>query len=465
VRGKKILLLSLIAMFLSVMIVGNNPALAVPRTHIYIAPALIPGPGETGNVGDEFLMACKIDNAADVAAVQVTIGYAPYVSVLTASEFTEGDFMSNDGNPTLFFYTVDAFQGTFTVVIVRSGGIGNPGANGEGTLFTWKFKVIEAGSCAIPIVSSILLNSNGSPIGHYNTGAFYNGNTASLIRVNLPDGRKVKAGDTFTICPKVRNDGDDPLIVRVRLDISRLEDGRQIQIRSGQTYTGGGLGEPLPYTYLYVDEFNEWYYEWNNDPTNLFGIPDGSYIEGDAHAEWASLYSFEAIALGGKEIAEITLEGYTQYPNGATEAVDIDVYDVTAGFAWWGSLYGTPSWDWHGVRWTSDSVLATCPYLANETNLNNVQVLVYNYHGDAPDVIRLDSMRLKVEFAAITPVIPEEYEILPGEELELDCITWLSDVDHVGSYELTATIEYTEDGFSWNSWESQQKTLNFWIVP
>lgn len=465
-RGKKILLLSLIAMFLSVMFVGNNPALSAPSTTIYLNPALLPGPGQTGSIGDEFWVSVMIKDAVNVWAVQFTVAYAPYVSVLTASEFTEGTFMSEDGtHPTMAFYTVDAFHGEFTAVILRTGPEPRVGAYGDGELLTFKFKVIKAGSYPITIEDSILLDSDGNQISHKTIDGFYHGNTASLVRVNLPDGRKVTAGDTFTICPKVRNDGDEPLIVRVRLDIARLEDGRQIQLRSGQTYTGGGLGEPLPYEYLYLDEFDEWYYEFTGDPLNVLGEPDGLYIEGNVDAQWASLYSFEDIDLGGKEIADIWVEGYTRYPNGFTEGVDIDLYGLPA-FAWWGSCYGTTDWGWHGTRWIDgESVLQQEPYLADEAELNAVQLLIYNFLGDAPDVIQIDSMRLKVEFAAITPVTPPTYEVLPGDLLELDCITWLSNMDHVGTYELTATIEYSQDGFSWNSWESKQKTLTFWIVP
>jgi hypothetical protein len=465
VRGKKILLLPLIAMFLSVMFMGN-PALAAPKTTLYLDPALLPGPGQTGMVGDEFWVSVMIKDAADVWAVQFTVTYAPYVSVLTASEFTEGTFMSDGGtHPTMFFYTVDTFHGEFTAVILRTGAEPRVGASGDGELLTFKFKVIEAGSCPLGIEDSILLNSDGYQISHNTIGGFYQGTSASLIRVNLPDGRKVTAGDTFTICPKVRNDGEEKVNVTVRFDLVRLEDGRQIQIRAGQTYTGGGLGEPLPYEYLYLDEFNEWYYEFTGDPLNALGEPDGLYIEGNADAQWASSYSFEDIDLAGKEIANIWVEGYTRYPNGFTEGVDIDLYGLPA-FAWWGSCYGTSDWGWHGTRWIDgESVLQQEPYLADEATLNAAELLIYNYLGDAPDVIQIDSMRLKVEFAAITPVIADTYELLPGQELELPCVTWLSNIDHAGTYELTATIEYTSDFFSWNSWASKQKTLTFWIVP
>jgi hypothetical protein len=453
-------------MLFSVMMVDIQ---APPIASIEIDPPLVPGPGQEGWPGYEGSINVMIKGVANVWAIQFSVKVTPYVSVLTVSELTEGDFMSAGGtHPTFFYYTTDAFEGKYTFVIMRRGGEPRVGASGDGLLASFKIKAVEAGESPIDLIDTILLDPQGMMIPHKVRGGFYAGPTASLIRVNLPDGRRVTAGDAFPISAKVRNDGEIPLNVTVRLDISRVEDARKIVIHPGQTYTGGGVGEPLPFEYLYVDEFNEWYYEFNGDPTNLLGEPDGNYIEGDINAQWASLYSFEAIDLGGREIANIWVETYARFPNGFTEAVDIDLYGFSSvsSFAWWGSAWGSTDWGWVGTRWIDgESVLQQQPELADETELNNVELLVYNYHGDAPDVMQVDSMRLKVEFAAIIPVEWPIYEILPGEELELDNVVWLSGLDHVGSYELTASIEYTSEDFHWNSWGSMQKTSFFTIEP
>jgi hypothetical protein len=464
VRGKNILLLSLIAMMLSVTMVGINPTTAAPATMLSITPDKL-----DGHAGDEFEMSVNIDNADNLWAVQFTVKVQPWVSVLTASNILEGDFMDEGGSHlTYFTYTTDSFEGTFTVVIFRMSAPPRIGVAGDGTLATFKLFVVESGESPIELIDTILLDPDGNHLPHKTSDAFYQGPTARLIRINMPDGRKVKVGTSFPIQAKVQGRGDIDLTVRVRFDITRLEDSRTIRIYSGQTYLGGGLGEPREFEYFYVNEFNEWYYEWTGDPTNLFGEPDGSYIEGRNNAEWASLYGFEDVTLGVREIADIYLEGYTQYPNGATDAVDIDCYGFSSvqTFAWWGSLYGSPTWGWGGVRWTSDSVLTTQPELGDETEFNNVEMLVYNYHGDAPDVIRADSMRLRVEWAQITPVAIPDDEVGPYPcELEMDPVTWHSVEDHIGTYEVTATIEYQSEGFKWNSWGSAQKSMFFWIVP
>lgn len=468
-RGKNILWLSLIAMILGTMMVniGVSP---VTNTKLYITPTRIPLADEgLGHVGDSYVMSVNIDNVEDLWAVGFTIKFAPYVSVLVISELYEGTFMSQDGWPTFFTYSVNAFEGTAGITLLRlPSGPSRIGASGDGILMTFKMTVVEAGDSPIDIVDDILLDSTGSSIDHQSTGSLYYGVTAALIRATVLPGRKVPVGETLYLESKVRNDGDVPLFVRVRHDISRIEDGRVIRLYAGQSYYGGGLGEPRPYEYVYVDEFDEWYYEFDNPPENLLGEPDGSYIESDTNAAWASMFSFEDIELGGMPIADIFLEGYCQYPNGATANVDIDMYDVSPGqgipFAWWGSLYGGPSWGWVSPRWTADSVLTCSPWLADKAAFNDVWILVYNYLGSATDIMRIDSLRLRVEYSTIVPVDPVVFVVNPGEELVLDPVVWLAESEHVGSYEMTTTLEYTDVQFKWNSWASKQKTAAFSIV-
>jgi len=447
--------------------IGVSP---VTNTKLSITPTRIPAAQEgLGHAGDTYSMSVNIDNVADLWAVGFTIKFAPYVSVLVISELNEGTFMSQNGWLTFFYTSVSSFDGTAGVTLLRLPMGGDRiGASGDGILMTFKMTVVEAGESPIEIIDDVLLDSDGSPIAHQSTGSYYYGATASLIRATVLPGRKVRVGETLNLESKVRNDGDTPLFVRVRHDISRIEDARAIRLYAGQSYYGGGLGEPLPYEYVYVDEFDEWYYEFDNPPENLFGEPDGSYIESDINAAWASMYSFEDIELGGMPIADIFLEGYCQYPNGATENVDIDMYDVSPGqgipFAWWGSLYGLPDWGWVSPRWTTDSVLTSSPWLADKDAFNDVWILVYNYHGSATDIMRIDSLRLRVEYSTIVPVSSPIFVVNPGEELVLDPVVWLAESEHVGSYEMTTTIEYTDVEFKWNSWASQQKTAAFSIV-
>lgn len=474
-RGKHILMLPLIAMLFGVMMVniGVSPA----ATEVWMEPTgHVPGPGELMHPGEIYSVTVGVNDVVDLWAAQITVEFAPFITVLSSQDYAEGDFLSSN-NPypqgTAFFAVPNPVTGSVTSIVMRTGKTsgGRVGASGSGVIATFNLLVMEVGESPLELGETILLDSNGDLIPHgTGAGAFFHGTTGYLIRVNMPDGRKVKVGTPFHISAKVRNDGDLPLLVRVHFLIHRMDDGRNIEIYAGQNYAGGGVGEPLPFEYLYVNEFNEWYYDWTGDPSNLFGDADGSYIESGANADWASLYGFDDITLAGREIDNIWCETYAQYPNGPTEAVDIDLYGFSSvsAFAWWGSGFAGFDWAWRGLRWVgSDSVMTAMPELADETELNNLELLVYNYHGDAPDIMRVDAIRLRVDFASITPVDLNEvtYELLPGEELDLGDITWTAATDHIGSYTLSAAIEYTNQEWKWNSYGSSPKTLSFWIVP
>lgn len=476
VRGKtkNILWLSLIAMILGTVLVNVGISAKPPRIAVLeISPETIPASG-LGHPGDEYTLSINVDRVTNLWTVGFEIHFRPFASVLVASQLTEGPFLKEGwdwSGSTSFAKSIDTLNGIIFASITR---MPEPftnrkeGISGDGTVMTFKLTVLEAGDSPIDLVNTMLIDPDGNPIPHKASSSKYLGPTAVLAdasqgAIHIDD---VVAGETLNIGSKVTNNGDIPLYVRVRFDFDRAEDGRRIVIRAGQNYAGGGLGEPLPFEYLYLDEFNEWFYEWNNPATNALGTPDGAYIEGDVDAQWASLYSFEDISLAGREIDNIQIEGYSQYPNGATEAVDIDLYGFSSaqGFAWLGSNFGTAAWGWHGVRWIgADRVSDVMPELRDETELNNMELLIYNYVGNAPDVIRVDSMRLRVEFAAITPVIPGYFEVLPGETLDLDDVTWPSNLDHVGSYTVSATVEYTSDFSHWNSWGAEPETETFAI--
>lgn len=458
--------LSLVAMLLSVTMVNIGIA-GIPQAKLSIDPTRLPEKsGTLGHPGDEYIVSINIEKVQGLYAAGFTVKYAPYVSVLVASDVQEGPFLEQGGN-TVFLYTINAFKGEVKVGMTL---LGAPaGVSGEGTLATLKFTVREAGESPIELVDVYLFDINGDLMGVDSWDSFYYGPTADLVRATLAEGRVISVSSSSATFENVlRNDGDVTLKVRTRFDLERMEDGRRVTIYAGQNYAGGGLGEPLPYDYIYLDEFNEWYYEWNNPATNALGTPDGSYIEGDANAQWASLYSFEDISLAGREIAYIEIEGYSQYPNGATEGADIDLYAFTSvqGFAWLGSNYGTATWGWHGVRWTADKVTDVCPELRDEATLNGMELMFYDYYGVAPDIMRVDSCRLKISWSPITPVVVPTYDLEPYVgPTEFDPMT-IAEVttDMIGSYTCTATCEYTLEGIVWNAGD-KVRTFNFRIVP
>jgi hypothetical protein len=452
VRGKRLFVLALVFMFAGMML--SNIAFAGPHAKIYVSPRDIP----EAMPGDVISVDIMVYNVEDLYTFAFKLSYAPFATTMYVKKVidvagTPKEFLPNPHKGDIddeFHYVVDTLEGTVAIgysLRAEDYTTGFSCLEDSAVLATVEFVVVDAGDCTLGLHNTELYNSVGDSIGHSAFDGYYHGAYADLTEgVSMSPGRAINLaeGNELIIQASFENFATMPLDVRVRFDIFG-EDASFRNFFSGQIFNT----VPPPSEYLYVDEFSEWYYEWNNPPENLFGEPDGNYIMGDANAQWASLFSFEDITLGLREIADITLEGYLRYPNGATDAVDVDVYDVPGGFAWFGSLWGTSDWGWHGVRWTSDSVLTTSPRLADETELNNLLILVYNYHGDAPDIIELDSLRLRVDFASVAPATPPAYTLGPGDTLTVTA-SWVLIPEDIGRYYGVAYVEFSA-GTYWNT--------------
>jgi hypothetical protein len=452
VRGKRLFVLALVFMFAGMML--SNVAFAGPHAKIYVSPADIP----EAMPGDVISVDIMVYNVEDLYTFAFKLSYAPFATTMYVKKVidvagTPKEFLPNPHKGDIddeFHYVVDTLEGTVAIgysLRAEDYTTGFSCLEDSAVLATVEFVVVDAGDCTLGLHNTELYNSVGDWIGHSAFDGYYHGAYADLTDgVSMSPGRAINLaeGNELILQASFENFATMPLDVRVRFDIFG-EDASFRNIFGGQIFNT----VPPPSEYLYVDEFNEWYYEWNNPPENLFGEPDGNYIEGTSNAQWASLYSFEDITLGDREIVDLTLEGYARYPNGATDAVDIDVYDVPGGFVWFGSLWGTSDWGWHGVRWTSDSVLTTSPRLADETELNNLEILVYNYHGDAPDTIELDSMRLRVDFASVSPATPPAYTLASGDTLTVTA-KWVLIPEDIGRYYGVAYVEFSA-GTYWNT--------------
>jgi hypothetical protein len=453
VRGKNIFVLALVLMFAGMTL--NNVAFAPsPHAKIYVSPTDIPA----AMPGDVISVDIMVYNVEDLYTFAFELSYAPFGTTMFVKKVidvagTAKEFLPNPHKGDIddeFHYVINTLDGTVGIgytLRVEDYDHGFSCLEDSAVLATVQFVVVDAGDCTLGLHNTALYNSDGDWISHSAFEGYYHGAYADLadpVLIYSP-GRTVNLKETneLILQTTIHNFATVPLDVRARFDIFG-EDASFRNIYAGQMYNT----VPPPSEYLYVDEFNEWFYEWNNPPENLFGEPDGDYIEGTANAQWASLYSFEDITLAGREIVDLTLEGYTRYPNGATDAVDADVYDIPGGFVWFGSLWGTADWGWHGVRWTADSVLTCSPRLADETELNNLEILVYNYHGDAPDTIELDSMRLRVDFASVAPATPPVYTLAPGDTLTVSA-KWVLIPEDIGKYYGTVYAEFSA-GTYWN---------------
>jgi hypothetical protein len=466
VRGKNTIWLSLIALLLTSLIVSIGSG-ATP-VKLSILPSVIPKPPAFGHIGDSFEMAVEIESVVDLWSIGVTIKYAPYGRPIVAGMVMEGDFLAQGGYKTNFVYKVDVFKGELKIAVTRLLTYGLPveGASGDGVIATFVFTVAEAGSTDIEIVEVDMRDSNFDPIGPFNTfGSKYYGCYANLIGVSMPDGHNPHVGDAITFASSAKNFGDLPVTVRTRFDLERLEDGRRIKIYSGQNYAGGGLGEPLPFEYLYVDGWSE-LGEWNNEGASMVGEPDGNYMWADSAYAFSGLYTFEDIDLAGREVANVDLQGYTSQPDGST-GWDFDPYIFPWG-AWCDSMGGSSAFAWTGGRYYKGGPYDMPEYyidgaIHTEEGINSAEVFIENYCPSGPEQ-RIDAMRWKVEFSPIVPVDPVCETIGPYPEEHVFAPFTIGTIteDMVGTYIITATLEYTIAGTAWVE-GAKTRTISFSI--
>ena len=468
-RRKNILWISLIATLLVPMLIVNISN-AQEDAVLYIDPPVIPTDGTMGHPGDTFDMNIKIENVIDLWSIAFIVDYVPFGRPLIVGAPAEGDFMigGEDNYQTSFTYKIDVLKGQLKIGIVRiprdrdKPWIELPvvGASGSGTLATFKLTVNEAGDSDIEFTDVQVLDSNIDPIACDIINGYYYGPTADLVEggktwahVVPPGNRRVVPGEQQSFHSKVVNNGDVPLKVRTTFDMWR-EDGEFMALGAGQ-WSYGFAPIPVWYEYLYVNEYSEWLeWDWTNPGSSLFGEPDGDYAESIVSDGITSLYGFEDITLlPNAIISNVKLEGYTQYPNGATDAVDIDCY--SSGFTWYGSLFGTPDWGWHYPRWVGADLSDEYPAALTEEGLNDVDLLLYNFLGSADDPMRVDSVRLLVEmtYPRFIPLKGDEpvYVLEPGEELILDPAIWDITEYDTGKYYCTLTCWYSYNGDLWTA--------------
>jgi len=335
------------------------------------------------------------------------------------------------------------------------------GADGDVTLATLKLKIMEAGNCPIDLIETKLYDHLAHLITCTVVGGYYYGMVADLVHLTLANRpRSLTLDGNQIFHTKVRNDGDMPLYVKVRIDNVRIEDGTKISHWAGQTWTTAPSRAP---EYYYVDNFTNTRSTWTKygSAPYLDAVGDGNYIEaptGDTLQD--RFYTFQDIDLSdGAKIKTVTLEGYTNGPY--DEAHDFDMY--SGSFTWLGSLYATGDWKWVGTRWADAPASDMDPTLLTEAGFNAYSLLVYNY-GAAPGPGNIiDCMRFKVEFyPPVDPPTTPVYVCPPKGTLALDDSMWVLRSSDLGTYAVTGTAYFSLYGSTW--FESEKVQTRTWHV-
>jgi hypothetical protein len=405
-----------------------------------------------GGPGDRFSIDIEARNVKDLYTFGFAVQFVPHAWTLVVSSVSEGPFLGEGGYETDFYYSIDTFGGYVYVTGTRLGPT-TPGVSGTGIIATVGFAVEDVGESPLDLVDTELFDSTGSLMGHTVKGSHYYGPRVDLLDqdVDAIPGFKVNVNYNSEVrfTSAVHNPGTMPLYVKAQFSI--WSEATLVNVQNGQTYIGD-LARAMEY--LYVDSYSPWLeWDWTNPGASVIGEPDGNYAESIVNAAMSSEYGFEDITLGPYDYIEtVRLQGYCRYPNGPTDAVDIDVYTTAPTvFDWLGSLYGGSDWAWVGPRWVDADVTDVLPMLqGNDPGpINSLSVLLYNYEGNAANPMQVDSLRLQVIFARAVPLSVPLTMINPGETLELDDAVWVISPDLMGNYIVTASCWFSQDGATW----------------
>jgi hypothetical protein len=240
---------------------------------------------------------------------------------------------------------------------------------------------------------------------------------------------------------------------------------------------GSGVAITADYTYFGTPGANP----------HILDEIDGNYVHSDVASAWSSLYTFEDLSplmpyLGIYEvISNVDFYGYCRIEK--PDINDIDPYAFTYAdgeyydFCWVDSWGQTMDWSWSGLKHYKDQLdfPEYYGYPLTPESVDNTELLLYNYVG-GPDGLgtwmSVDAAKMLVEFATIIPTDPEcgLVVIEPGEEIELDVVTWVPVLDHVGKYNVQCILEYSEKythdpnvGYHWRNMGEKVRTFSFWV--
>jgi general secretion pathway protein D len=146
---------------------GGNPGGGAPASQPPPQPQAPPPPALVNfmppnvfaRVGDEIKIQVQISQATQVGSVPFHVAYNPKILQFVQGE--EGEFLKKDGASTIF----NAQASTLSQVFVALARLGvGTGADGEGTLCTFTFKALAAGTASLTFTEAMVLDAAGEPL-------------------------------------------------------------------------------------------------------------------------------------------------------------------------------------------------------------------------------------------------------------------------------------------------------------
>ena len=130
------------------------PATPAPAGELLVLPPLPKPPARLSFAGDtkvktgaEFALTAQVANVEKLYSAPLFVSYDP--ALLELVTVTEGDFLAQFGQSTVFSFTPNVEAGQ--VVIGYKQGVGGTGASGGGALFTLKFRSKAAGTAKVEL--------------------------------------------------------------------------------------------------------------------------------------------------------------------------------------------------------------------------------------------------------------------------------------------------------------------------
>ena len=149
------------------------------------------------SVGDTFTVEVNVFQATDLYGFQFDLGFDP--TILQATGFTEGTFLSSIGSTFFFGGSIDNTAGS--VAFNTDTLLGAPnGGNGNGLLMSFDFTAIAAGTSPLMISNVVLADSLGNSLnssvanGSVDVSASENGGGGGGVPVPEPSSLAMMMG-------------------------------------------------------------------------------------------------------------------------------------------------------------------------------------------------------------------------------------------------------------------------------
>jgi general secretion pathway protein D len=125
---------------------AEAPPIVLPLPPKRPAQLALAGPDSTA-VGQEFTVAVEVSGIDKLYSAPLFVNYDP--TLIEFVDAQEGPFLGQSGQTTVFSYSPNSAAGQ--VVVGNKQGTGGPGAAGNGTLFTLRFRGKAAGSAKVEL--------------------------------------------------------------------------------------------------------------------------------------------------------------------------------------------------------------------------------------------------------------------------------------------------------------------------